>query len=230
MLNAITNGRTDMVTNFLSSGRPATTTDDQGVSLIQWCAYYGDTSAIRQLLAGGETLASLGDNYDLNGAAFHGHWQLCQFLIECGADANHEHAATRETALHAALSQAEENVAERVVEVLLANQADPNRMTAPGVETGCFMRDARTRAETPLHRAAAFGSERAIKLLLDAGAKIDARDMNGDTPLSWASWHRRPDGILRLLCYGDFTIHPDRRPLRESLLGLPVDLAKIEGK
>lgn len=51
------------------------------------------------------------------------------------------------------------------------------------------MRDCRTKAETPLHRAAAFGSERAIQLLLDVGAQPDANDMNGDSPLTWASWY-----------------------------------------
>lgn len=65
-------------------------------------------------------------------------------------------------------------------------------------------------AETPLHRAAAFGSEETIQLLLDAGANVDAKDMNGDSPLTWASWHLRPDSILRKLCYGDFSIHPCR--------------------
>ena len=30
---------------------------------------------------------------------------------------------------------------------------------------------------------------------------------NGDSPLTWASWHLRPASILRKLCYGDFTIH-----------------------
>jgi hypothetical protein len=72
------------------------------------------------------------------------------------------------------------------------------------------MRDCRTKAETPLHRAAAFGSEQTIQLLLDAGAIVDAKDMNGDTPLSWASWHTRPDAILRKLCYGDHYVRPDR--------------------
>lgn len=41
----------------------------------------GDVSAIGFLLSTGESLDSLGPNYDLKGASFHGHWQLCQFLI-----------------------------------------------------------------------------------------------------------------------------------------------------
>jgi len=97
-----------------------------------------------------------------------------------------------------------------VVEVLLAHGANPNSVTKESAETGAFMRDCRTKAETPLHRAAAFGSEQTIQLLLDAGAIVDAKDMNGDTPLSWASWHTRPDAILRKLCYGDHHVHPGR--------------------
>ncbi len=61
----------------------------------------------------------------------------------------------------------------------------PNCVTKRNVETGGFMRDCRTKGETPLHRAAAFGDEEAIQLLLDAGAKIDAKDMNEESPLSW---------------------------------------------
>jgi len=221
MLTKIINGRTDLVVEYVEAGHSACATDSDGVSLIQWCAYYGDTCAVRQLLAAGETLTSLGENYDLNGAAFHGHWQLCQFLIENGANVNHALPDTGETALHATLVGHDMAAIENILTILLAVGADPNSVTKPGVGTGCFMRDARTKAETPLHRAAAFGSEKSIQQLLDAGAKHDSKDINGDSPLSWASWHRRPDAILRLLCYGDFAIHPDRRPLRESLRGSP---------
>jgi len=108
-----------------------------------------------------------------------------------------------------------------VVRVLLAKVADPNRATKPSVETGAFMRDCRTRAETPLHRAAAFASEDTIQLLLDAGAKVDAKDRNGDSPLTWASWSLRPDSILRKLCYGSFSVHPEGCSMDEYLLGKP---------
>jgi hypothetical protein len=47
--------------------------------------------------------------------------------------------------------------------------------------SGGFMRDARTKGETPLHRAAAFGEEATVKMLLDAGAQREAREANGDT-------------------------------------------------
>jgi palmitoyltransferase len=84
------------------------------------------------------------------------------------------------------------------------------------------MRDSRTPGETPFHRAAAFGDDESIRLLLDAGAVIHARDMNGDSPLTWASWYLRPAPILRLLCFGEFRIRPDYGAgMQANLLGKP---------
>ena len=220
MIDRIADGRTDFVFDYVAAGNPATSKDGNGTSLLAWCAYYGDVSAIKFLISKGESLKSLGDNLGLNPAAFHGHWRLCQFLLESGADVNLPMPDTGETPLHAALSST--RLAQQlVVKVLLANGANPNNSTKPSVETGAFMRDCRTREETPLHRAAAFVDEGTIQLLLDAGARIDAKDMNGDSPLSWASWFQRPDSILRKLCYGPFSVRPERRSMDEYLLGQP---------
>jgi len=214
-LSRFVEGRTDLVFNLLEQGFAATAADDDGVSLIQWCAYHGDVSAIRFLLSRGEKLESLGTNLDLNGACFHGYLKLCEFVIEHGADVNLAAESTHETPLHAATSKPTAGRFDPVVEILLAHGADPNRPTLPGVETESFMRDCRTKGETPLHRAAAFGSRRTVQMLIDAGANIQARDQHGDTPLSWASWYLRPAFILQMLCYGPFRIHPER--VKQSL-------------
>ncbi len=221
LLGQIADGRTDLVFDHLSLGRPATSTDPGGMPIIRWCAYYGDVSAIRHLLNNGESLQTLGDNLDLNGAAFHGHWRLCQFLVERGADVNKPLSDTGETPLHAALCTTQRLAHDLVIRVLLAKGAHPNCVTKPSVETGGFMRDCRTKGETPLHRAAAFGSEETIQMLLDAQANLEARDMNGDSPLTWASWHLRPDPILRKLCYDGFKIRAERRSMAAYLLGEP---------
>jgi ankyrin repeat protein len=221
LLKAFVQGRTELVFNLLEAGVAATYRDDNGVSLLQTCAYFGDVSAMRYLLERGEKLESLGDDYGLSAAVFHGHWRLCLFLLERGADVNKPQEDTRETPLHSALCKTDRLVYDRVLQVLLAHGANPNVATIAGVETGAFMRDCRTKGETPLHRAAAFGGEDAIKMLLNAGAVIDARDANGDTPLSWGSWYGRHDNILRLLCYGRFRIRPDREGMRADLLGKP---------
>jgi ankyrin repeat protein len=218
MLEKILDGRTDVVFDYVAAGHPANTTDPDGVSLIRWCAYYGDVSAIRFLLAQGESLDSLGGNFDLNGACFHGHWQLCQFLVERGADVNLPLEDSGETPLHAAICTSRP-VFNYVVKVLLANGANPNAVTKPGAETGGFMRDCRTKGETPLHRAAAFANEEMIQMLLDAGASREARDMNGDSPLGWASWYLRPASILRRLCFGSFRVRPEYAGMEAHLRG-----------
>ena len=217
-LDRITGGRTDLVFDLIAQGQPATS-EHGGASLMTWCARYGDVSAIRLLLDNGERLESLGANFGLDGAAFHGHWKLCEYLIERGADVNYADPTSGETPLHAALCKANRPSFDLVVQVLVAAGADPNRATKPNVETGAFMRDCRTKGETPLHRAAAFASEETIQRLLDAGAIIEARDTNGESPLGWASWHTRPDAILRKLCYGDFYIRPDRNSSFDHGLG-----------
>ena len=88
IIQRIADGRTDLVFDWVADGHPATATDPHGAPLSSLCAYYGDVSAIRFLLSKGESLESLGDNFGLNEAVFHGHWQLVQFLLEQGADAN----------------------------------------------------------------------------------------------------------------------------------------------
>ena len=222
MLAEFAEGRTELVFDLLGAGYSADYKDANGVSLIRQCAYYGDVSAIRFLLAHGESLASLGENFDLGTAAFHGHWRLCKFLLEQGADANWADADTGETSLHNVLSKTDRLMYDQVLVVLLSHGANPNVATRYGVETGAFMRDCRTKGETPLHRAAAFGEVETIQLLKAAGAVIEARDGNGETPLSWASWYGRPNSVLRELLYGEFRIHPKNQSMRANLLGKPT--------
>ena len=221
LLRELADGRTDRVFELIDSGCSPEMKDEHGVSLLQQCAYYGDVSAIKFLLSRGAALSSLGRNFDLNGACFHGHWRLCRFLIEQGADVNDADPENGETALHAALCTTDRVAHDRVLKVLLDAGANPNAATLDGADTGGFMRDARTKGETPLHRAAAFGNEETIGLLLQHGAKIDARDANGDSSLSWGSWYLRPDSILRLLCFGEFRIRAGRETMRSYLVGKP---------
>ena len=148
LFERIASGRTDLVFDYLAAGNPATATDINGVSLTQHCAYYGDVSAIRHLLANGASLSELGDDLGLNGACFHGHWRLAQFLLEQGVDPNRADPETGETPLHSALCTTERIAHNRVMRVLLAHRADPNHATKDGAETGGFMRDVRTCGET----------------------------------------------------------------------------------
>jgi len=220
MLSRIAAGRTDLVFGWIEGGGDPRAIVD-GAALINWCSYYGDVSAIRYLQSHGVSLTSLGSNFDLNGAAFHGHWRLCEYLIEQGADPQSALPDTGETPLHAALCSFQSVEHERVVEVLLRAGAKVNAVTNAGVETGSFMRDVRTRGETPLHRAAAFGTCESIRLLIEAGAAVEARDANDDTPLTWASYALREASVLNLLCFPPFHVDPNRKTMKVNLIGAP---------
>ena len=221
LFKEFTDGRTDLIFELLDLGLPPDHQDPPGISLLRHCAYYGDVSAMKFLLSRGASITSLGENLGLTTAAFHGHWRLCKFLLEQGADVNYPEPESGETPLHATLCNTDRLVYDRVLEVLLAHGADPNAATTPGAETGGFMRDVRTRGETPLHRAAAFGESETIAMLLKAGARLDARDSNRDSPLTWASWYLRPTPLLRQLLFDGFRIHPDNQPMSLNLLGKP---------
>lgn len=122
MLHEIVDGRTDLVFDYLAAGHPTNSTDENSVSPLKWCAYYGDVSAIKFLLSKGESLQSLGDDLSLNVACFHGHWRLCKFLLENGADANRPAPDIGETPLHSAVCKPWPQAA-LVVKVLLAHGA-----------------------------------------------------------------------------------------------------------
>jgi uncharacterized protein len=216
LLNRIKNGRTDLI-----SVLTADVLRQNGAELLTWSAYFGDVTACRILLAADQSLDMLGADLGLNGAAFHGHWQLCEFLLENGASTRFADPLTGETPLHSALTNDDRLRYDLVAQVLLRAGADPNAATKPGEPTGAFMRDAKTRGETPLHRGALFGTAETIALLLNAGASRESLDAHGETPLAWASWARRPNEVLRPLLYGEHRIHPQNKPMRANLLGTP---------
>src|SRR5262245_53651091 len=132
----IADGRTDLVFDYVAAGHPATSADADGVTLLQWCSYHGDVSALKFLVAHGASLQSLGEYYELSTAAFHGHSRLCEYLIEQGADVNQSRPDTGETPLHAALCTAARRQAhDAVIKILLAHAANPNCATKPSVAT-----------------------------------------------------------------------------------------------
>jgi ankyrin repeat protein len=206
ILDRIAQGRTDLVFDLLALPDWRTALNEGQIKALQWFVYYNDTTALKAILAAGGDLSSIDLNTELGHACFFGHWKVADFLLKHGANASHANADTGETMLHNALCKAGRPYFIYVLRLLLAHGADPNAHTIPGQESGGFMRDVRTKGETPLHRAAAFGDAAMIQLLLDHGADAAAQDASGDTPIAWASWHLRPGAILKLLAHGQHRI------------------------
>jgi|GEM_PF-2193691 len=82
-----------------------------------------------------------------------------------------------------------------------------------------------THGQTPLHIAAIEGQLDAVKILIGAGADIDARNAQGVTPLQLAAHHQRPLDMIQFLltCAQQDIQHYGRYPLHEAIYhGLPT--------
>jgi len=190
-------GDLDEVRRLIGSGADPDSTDEHGSgtlltfhpAIIEYLLSQGADPDIQTNENGASVLAGL---------AYVNELECVRLLLRAGADPNRGRDASGETPLHHALATNEPDRGP-IVKLLLDHGADPNAKTKPGVTSFNFWRDARTRGETPLHRAAAYAPAETIEILLAAGADTTIRDVNGDSPLSWASWHLRERPIIDLL-------------------------------
>lgn len=169
---------------------------EQGISILQFAAYCRNAEAIRILREHKSALdifeaATLGDvtrveqlldekpellnNYSADGftllglAAFFGHLDLAQELLEKGADPNI--AANNQfkvAPIHSACATSNLKMAT----LLIQNGADVNAKQMQDV--------------TPIHSAAHNGQTELVQLLFDNRADINVKMENGLTPLSMA--------------------------------------------
>jgi ankyrin repeat protein len=212
----ISRGRTEYILELMIMPDWKNLLHEGQVKVLQWLVYYNDLTGLKAVLQAGGTLESINLNEELGNAAFFGHWKICEFLIKHGADVNAGRSDTKETPLHNALSKAGRPYYFYTVKLLVDKGADPNAKTIPGIATGAFMRDVRTKGETPLHKAAAYADLKTISYLLEHGADKTARDANGDSPISWASEHLRPGTILSLLSFGEHRIGESHKAFNTS--------------
>lgn len=201
MLQAALNSDLATVEKLVSQGANINYNDAWGNSAVFSAAWEGNTKALDLFYDLGAKITFDSANLLCN-AAYNGKIDSVKWLLDKGEDANFSFTDTGENALHYAISKTSEiNDRVEIVKVLIAAGTDVNKKTLVGKPTLCFMRDAHLKGETPLHRAAAYGNAVIIKMLLDAGAEPSTKDANGDTPISWGSWHLRDSTVLRLLIY-----------------------------
>ena len=201
MLAAAFEGDLVTVEKFVKQGADINYTDAQGNFAMFAAAWEGNQEALDLFYNLGAKISFDNANLLCN-AAFNGKLNSVKWLIEKGENANFTFTNTGENALHYTICKTSEMDARtEIVKVLIATGIDVNKRTLAGRSTLCFMRDAYLKGEAPLHRATAYGSITIIKILLDAGADPSMKDANGDTPISWGSWHLRDADVLRLLVY-----------------------------
>jgi ankyrin repeat protein len=131
----------------------------------------------------------------LHAAAMGNDTEAVRLLVDAGADVNAVDAAGATPLIHAAANR---NLA--AVRLLIARGANVNARMSDGsfqkvkngpIALGHF---------TPLSSAAAFASPELIRMLLDAGARVNVADVRGMTPLMLAvSTDRQNTEVVRLL-------------------------------
>src|SRR5690606_8143879 len=205
ILELISRGRTDFFIELMGRENWKDSLNQGPVRPLPWLVYFNDFTGLKSVIENGGTLESINLNEELGNAAFFGHWKVCDFLINHGADVNSCVEKTNETPLHNALTKAGRPYYFYVVK-LFEKGANINAKTISGMETGAFMRDVRTKGETPLHRAAAYADEKTISFLISNGADKQFKEVNGDSPLSEASQQLRPGKILALMTYGKYKV------------------------
>jgi ankyrin repeat protein len=197
MLTAAQQNDLGAVKSLVAQGADINYNDKWGNSAIFSAAWEGNIEALDLFYSLGANI-KLGESDLLMNAAYNAKVNSVKWMIEKGADVNHT-LKNGENALHYTISNTN-HMPERteIVKILIDAGIDIHKKTIAGQETLCFMRDAFLKGETPLHRAAAYANEAIIKLLIEAGADPSVKDVNGDTPISWGSWHLRPNSILGL--------------------------------
>jgi ankyrin repeat protein len=147
-------------------------------------AMKGDTDAVRTLLkSGGDVNAAQGDGMTaLHWASLKGDAELAQMLVYAGANVK---ATTRLGGYSPLILAAREGHAD-VIATLLAAGADPEAATTSGTTT--------------LMLAAASGNARAVTMLVENGAEVNAKEnVMQQTPLMFAAAYNRVDAMKALI-------------------------------
>ena len=205
LLKAAGRGDTAAIEDLIQEGADPNCRDQWGNTPLSAAAWGGYLEAMDLLHKKGADIGrECYENNDLLcHAAFNAQVDSVKWLLSEGADPKHVSEKTGESPLHFAISKKDASPRTEIVRVLVEAGADVNLKTIAGEETGCFMRDAYLKGETPLHRAAAYGDKEVVQILLEAGADPSIKDANGDSPISWGGWHLWPNDILGLLPYGE---------------------------
>ncbi|KAL5022802.1 hypothetical protein ScPMuIL_001957 [Solemya velum] len=149
-------------------------------------AAIGDVEWLKQSLreAGGQI------NFDKNGlsalhlAAIHGRLECLKLLIDKYKFNINLASTTGWRAVHLCISNQTGNRALKCLQYLLNKKADASIPNNDGI--------------TPVHQAASEGHTQCLKLLIEAGSKLDCKDCRGHTPLDLAKlWgHQKCARIL----------------------------------
>jgi len=164
---------------------------DDGAHPLNLAAYYRKTpSIVAHLIQSGAEIdhrADTGQTPLMEAAFGDGSTQTLALLVDAGADVN----ATSEAGQTALTIAVRHNVRPADLRILIEAGADLEFIAPNSSIQG-----------PPLFMSVLNGRPNITKLLIDAGAELDARDDQGQTPLHWALSLHKPQQALVLLRAG----------------------------
>lgn len=190
---------------LVEAGYDVRTPDGDNITLLHWAAINCRLELARYYIAAGAVVDVLGGDLmatPLHWAIREGHLSMVVLLMQYGADPNVRDAEGC-AAIHVAV-QCDRN---NITAYLIAKGIDPDLYDANGKTPlmlsswRCFGIDPtrmlislgatinlqdRSQRNTPLHFAAMSSNSNVITTLLNSGADVDAKNVNGETPLDIA--------------------------------------------
>src|SRR3989449_4509044 len=188
--------------------------DFHGQTALHKAAWNNRIECVRLLLERGADvrIRDYGDNaYALHFAAEAAHIQIVEILVEAGSDVSGEGDDHHVNVLGWATcrGRVREDIAEYLLRrgaklniwsAIALNRADDVRRFVrndPSILTARMSRNEHQRA--PLHHAAAVNRPSMVRLLIDLGARVDATDETGGTPLTVAVREGADPSIIAML-------------------------------
>mmetsp|Transcript_25411 Transcript_25411/g.59122 ORF Transcript_25411/g.59122 Transcript_25411/m.59122 type:complete len:502 (+) Transcript_25411:133-1638(+) len=170
---AASHGHSEIVQHLLAAGADAQSADSRGQTPLHLAARWGHAESMAILGSADMESRDAGGRTPLHLAAQFGHAGAVSWLIAQGADLEVLDNGGIQTPLHAAVAARPIGAATAVVRSLLDARA---RIHSQG-----------WRGRTALHHAAASGAAPIVRQLLQAGARRNYKDDDGQTPRSLAT-------------------------------------------
>jgi serine/threonine-protein phosphatase 6 regulatory ankyrin repeat subunit B len=214
LYHAIESGNQDIVLELITKGADVTQTGVTGISPIERAVKRNEARVVSKLLdMGAQADQKTTEGYTLaDTAIYSGEPEILSALLDKGAKVDKDFGVL----------WAIRDGKGKAVSALLAHGANPNVMSANGDPALWLAASAgeteavqaliayhasvdfpnKAQSTTPLAIASHTGQLDAVKLLLAAGANIEAKDAFGMTPLAHAAYMTHPDVVEFLLSKG----------------------------